>query len=120
MLCQTLEWAGIYNQAFRQAVLPDKAGQKYPSIHLGKQRYLLFFPNILTSCPVRLLQRIKNILIPLFGQTDIFAVFPSPGLQISEQSYCEAAKEAILLLGGDHLLGQMQCNAMLKTASLCA
>ena len=75
MLCQPLERAGIYNQAFRQSVLPDKAGQKYPSIHLAKQRYLLFFPNILTSCPVCLLRRIKNILIPLFGQTDIFAVF---------------------------------------------
>ena len=75
MLCQPLERAGIYNQAFRQAVLPDKASQKYPSIHLAKQRYLLFFPNILTSRPVCLLRRIKNILIPLFGQTDIFAVF---------------------------------------------
>ena len=47
-----LEQAGIYNKAFRQRVLPDMAGQKYPVIHLGRK----------ISCD------------PL-GQTKIFAVF---------------------------------------------
>ena len=74
MLCQPLDWAGIYNQAFRQAVLPDKADQKYPSINLGEQRYLLFFSKYLNKPPSLscLMRRIKNILNPPVGQTEIF------------------------------------------------
>ena len=36
----------VYNQDFCQRALPDMDGPKVPSVHSGKQRYLMFFPQI--------------------------------------------------------------------------